>query len=91
MSAVHIRIGHDNDLVIAKLADIEIISVALGKAATEGVDHGFDLCVGQNLVNACLFHVQNLTTDGKNSLEITVSCCLGAASCRVSLYDKDLA
>ena len=32
MSAVHIRIGHDDDLVVAQLADIEVIMIPVPKA-----------------------------------------------------------
>ena len=38
MCAIHIGIRHDNDLVIAQLTDIKIISVAFGKAAAKGID-----------------------------------------------------
>ena len=64
MGPVHVRIRHDDDFVIAQPGDIEIIPVPLRKAAAEGVDHGLDLRVGQDLVDAGLLHVQNLAPDG---------------------------
>ena len=68
MRSVHIRIGHDDDLVIAQFGDIKIIAVAFGKSAAKGIDHGLDLRIGQNLVNAGLFHVQNLSADRQDCL-----------------------
>ena len=91
MGTIHVRIRHDNDLVIAKLGNIKIISVSFGKSAAEGIDHGLDLRIGQHLVNAGLLHVQDLTADGKDGLIGTVSCRLGRAACRISLYDENLA
>ena len=57
MRAVHIGIGHDDDLVIAQLRNIEIIAISFGKAAAKGIDHRFDLRVSQNLVYAGLFYI----------------------------------
>ena len=91
MGAVHVRIGHNNDFVVTKLRNIEVISVSFGKSATKGIDHGLDLRIGKHLVDTCLLHVQNLTADGKNSLISPVSCRLGGTACRISLHDKNLA
>ncbi len=88
MRTIHIRIGHDHDLVIAKLCDIEIIAVAFGKTAAKGIDHGLDLRVGQHLVNAGLLHVQDLAADRQDRLIIPVSGCLGRTACGISLYDE---
>ena len=89
--AIHIRIGHDDDLIITQLCNVKIVSISFRKAAAEGVDHGLDLRVCQHLVNARLFHVQNLSTDGQDSLIGAVPCHLGAAAGGISLYDEDLA
>ena len=90
MSTIHIRIGHDHDLVITKLRDIKIISVAFGKTAAKGIDHSLDLCVGQHLVDGSLLYVEDLTADRKDRLIVTVSGCLGRTAGGISLYDKDL-
>ena len=90
MSTVHIRIGHDHDLVIAKLRDIKIISVSFRKTATKSIDHSLDLCVGQHLVNGGLLYIEDLTPDRKDCLIVTVSGCLGRTAGGISLYDKDL-
>ena len=90
MRTVNIGIRHDHDLVIAKLRDIKIISVALGKTAAKGIDHSLDLCVGQHLVDGSLLYVEDLTADWKDCLIVTVSGCLGRTAGGISLYDKDL-
>ena len=59
MGAVHVRIRHDDDLVITKLCDIKIISIPFGKTAAKGVDHGLDLCIGQDLINTGLLYIQS--------------------------------
>ncbi len=91
MRAVHIGIGHDDDLVIAKLGNVKILSVPFGKAAAEGVDHGLDLCIGQHLIHGGLLYIENLAPDGENGLEHPVSCHLGRAAGGITLNDKDLA
>ena len=91
MSAVHIRIRHDDDLVIAKLRDIKIVPIPFRKTAAERIDHGFDLGIGKHLVDTGLLHIQNLPADRKNCLISPVSGGLGASSRRISLHDKDFA
>ena len=90
MGTVHIGIRHDDDLVIAQLGNIEIIAVALGKSAAEGIDHGLDLCIGKHFIDTGFFHVQNLTADRQDCLIHTVSRSLGTAACRITLYDENL-
>lgn len=65
MSTVHIRIRHDDDFVVAQLRDIEIIAIALGKAAAECIDHGLDFRIGEYLVNACLSTLRILPRMGR--------------------------
>ena len=90
MGSVHVGIRHDDDLIVAELCDIKIIAVSLGKTAAEGIDHGLDLGIGKDLVNAGLFHVQDLAADGQDGLKHTVAGHLGTAAGRISLDDKDL-
>ena len=90
MGAVYIRIRHDDDLVIAKLADIKIVAISFRKTASERIDHGLDLCIGQDLIDAGFLYVQDLSTDGKDGLIHTVPGGLGRASGGISLYDEDL-
>ena len=90
MRTVHIGIRHDDDLVIAQPGNIKIIAVTLGKSAAECVDHGLDLCICQNLIDAGFLHVQDLTADRQDRLIHTISRCLGTAARRITLYDEDL-
>ena len=57
VGAVHVRIRHDDDLVIPQLGDIEILM----DPGAESRDHGLDLRVGKYLVQPRFFHVQNLS------------------------------
>ena len=91
MGAVHVRVGHDHDLVVAQFGDVEVISVSLGKSAAEGIDHGFDLRVGQHFVYRGFLHVEDLSPDGKDRLVIPVSGGLCGTARGISLYDEDLA
>ena len=90
MGTIHIGIRHDDDLVIAQLGNIKIIAVALGKTATEGIDHGLDLSIGQDFIDAGFLYVQDLTADRKDGLIHTVSRSLGTATRRITLYDENL-
>ena len=51
MRTIDIGIRHQNNLIISKLRDIEVIAVAFGKAAAEGINHRFDLSVCENLID----------------------------------------
>ena len=90
MGTIHIGIRHDDDLVIAQPGNIKIIAVTLGKSAAECVDHGLDLCICQDLIDAGFLHIQNLTSDRQDRLIHTISRCLGTAARRITLYDEDL-
>ncbi len=87
MCTIDIGIGHDNNLVITKLLNIEILT----NTSTKRGNHGFDFFISKNPVDSCFLYVQNLTTQWKDCL-----CCTGSGSlCRatsgISLYDVDLA
>ena len=87
MGSVHVRIGHDDDLVVAQLGDVKIVV----DARPEGGDHGFDLRVTVNPIQARLLHVEDLSSQGKNGLGALISGVLGGAAGRVSLHQEDLA
>ena len=73
--------------VITKLADIEILM----NTGSEGSDHRFDFRISVDPVESCLLHVQDLSAKRKYRLGRTASRGLRRATCRVSLYDVDLA
>ena len=91
MSTIDIGISHDNNLVITKLGDIEVISVSFGETTSECIDHSFDFGIGKNLVYTCLFYVQDFTSDRQDSLIHSVSCSLCRTTRRITLYDEDFA
>ena len=86
MRTVYIGIGHQNDLVVTKLGNIKIFM----DTGTESSDHCLDLGIGIDLIQSCLLHIQNLTTQRQDCLGCTGTCRLGTSSCGVSLYDVDL-
>ena len=89
MSAVHVRIRHDNDFIIAKFADIKIIAVALGETTPKGIDHRFNFSVCQDFIDARLFHIENLSPDGKDCLKMPVASFFSGPSGRIPLHDKN--
>ena len=86
MRAVHVGIGHDDDLVIAELFDVEL----LADARAERGDDGLELVVAVDLVGARLFHVQHLAPEGEDGLEARVASLRGGAACGIALDDVDL-
>ena len=87
MGSVHVGVRHDDDLVVPQLCRVEVVP----HPGAEGLDHGADLLVGQHLVEARFLDVEDLAPERKDRLERPVPALLGAASCRVSLHDVDLA
>ena len=87
MSAVHIRIGHDDHLVIAQLLQIKFVS----DARAQSHDQGVQLVVAVDLVGSGLFHVEHLAPHGQNRLEPGVSALNGRAGSGVALHDVDFA
>ena len=86
MSTIDIGIGHDDDLVITQLADIKV----LVDSGTKGCDHRLDLGVAVDSVQTGFLYVEDLTTERKDRLCGTVTCCLGGTTRGITLYDVDL-
>ena len=84
MSTVHISIGHHDDLVIARLFDVE----ALAGAGTHHLDDGRALLVGEHLRDRRLLHVQNLASNRQQCLETGVAGGLGGTECGITLDDE---
>ncbi len=55
---VHVRVRHDDDLVVAQLGDVEIV---LADTGAERGDQAADFLVPQHLVVARLLHVEDLS------------------------------
>ena len=85
MFTVNVGIGHDNNSAVAELGNIEILAYA----CTQSLYNRHKLFVVINLVHTCLFNVEHLTPESKNSLEGTVSALLCRAARRVTLDDVD--
>ena len=90
VGTIDIRIRHQDDLVVAQLRDVEVVAVALGEAAAEGVDHGLDLSIGKHLIHRRLLDIQDLTTEWQDRLGLTVTAGLCRAARRITLDDEDL-
>ncbi len=86
MGAVHIGIGHDDDAVVAQLVDIEFLAA---DATTQGGDQGAHLGGGQHLVEAGLFHIEDLALEGQDGLGAAVAALLGGAAGGVTLHQVE--
>ena len=84
--AVDVGVGHDDDLVVARLGDVELVA----DARAHGADHRQDLVVGQHLVDARLLDVDDLAAQRQDGLEGAVARLLGRAAGRVALDEVEL-
>ncbi len=98
VGAVHVRVGHDDDAVVTQLGHVEVVSAALARfhggladAGAQGGDEGDDFVAGQQLLVACLLHVQDLAAQRQDGLELAIAPLLGGAAGGVALDDVDLA
>ena len=92
MRTINVCIGHDDDLVVARLADIEVATVAGARrdAAADRGDQGLDGVARERAVVTHALDVQNLAAQGQNRLDVSATAVLGRTACRVALYDKEL-
>src|SRR4051794_30198801 len=86
--AVHVRVGHDDDAVIAQLLDVEVVDA---DAAAERRDHRLDLVAAEHLVEARLLDVQNLALERQDRLKAPIAPLLRRSACRLALDDVELA
>ena len=92
MRTVDVCIGHDDDLVVARLGDIEVAAVA-GTRRDAAADRGNQRLDGVTRERAMVtnaFDVQNLAAQGQNRLDVSATAVLGRTACRVALYDEEL-
>ena len=87
MRAVDIGIGHDHDLVIARLGDVPL----LREAAADRRDERADLGVREHAVHARLLDVEHLATQRQDGLRAAVASRLGGTTGGVALDEVDLA
>ena len=89
---VDVCIGHDDDLVVARLGDVEVAAVA-GTRRDAAADRGDQRLDGVTRKRAMVAHaldVQNLAAQGQNRLDVSATAVLGRTACRVALYDEEL-
>ena len=88
MGAVHVRVGHEDDLAVAQFGRIEVI---LADAAAESRDHGADFLMAQHLVVTGLLDVEDFALERQYSLEFPIPALLGSAACGLTLDQVQLA
>jgi len=84
MRPVDIGVSHDNDFTVPQIGNIEIFSSDTG---SESGNHGSDFLVGEDFIQPCLFDIEDLTTEGQDGLEFTVTALFGRTAGRVTLDD----
>ena len=90
--AIDIGIGHNDNLVVAQLVDVGL-AVALAvyaKTHADALDDVHHRLSFEDAVPLHLLHVQNLSAQRQDGLEVTVATLLGRATCGVSLDKEDL-
>ena len=87
MASIHIGIGHDYDLVIAQLLQVE----GLAEAGTQCCDYRLQLIVVHNLLFLYFLYVEHLAPQRQDSLGAAVPALLGRAAGTVALDNVDLA
>ena len=85
--AVDVRVGHDDDLVVAELVDVEVVAPDAG---AERGDQRADLLGRQHLVEAGALDVEDFAAQRQHRLELAVAALFGRAAGRVALDDEDL-
>ena len=85
MGSVHIRISHNDDLMITELSNIKIFM----DSCAESRDHGFDLGIGIDFIQSCLFNIQDLSSKRKDRLSGPASGGLGGIDALKKCCRKD--
>ena len=80
--AVDVGIGHNDDAVVAQLFGIEFFLTDTG---TECSNQSGDFLAGEHFLKTGFFHVENLTLQGQNGLEFTVTALFGRTTGGITL------
>jgi len=86
---IHVGIRHHHDLVVPHLIEVELL-LRGREPRPERCDNVLDLIVLKDAVEACLLHVQNLSSERQNRLKVTIAGLLGRAARRVALHQVQL-
>src|SRR3569623_1693619 len=87
MRAVDIGVGHDDDLVVAQLLDVEIVAADAG---AHRLDQRADLAAGEHAIEARALDVEDLATQREDRLEMPVTALLGRTTGRVALDQEQI-
>ncbi|OPZ68869.1 MAG: hypothetical protein BWY82_02420 [Verrucomicrobia bacterium ADurb.Bin474] len=79
--AIHVSIGHDDDLVVAGLGNVECSFTRFADAGSGCCDEGADLRVAEHLVQAGLLNVQDFPPQWKDGLMLPVTSLFCGSSC----------
>src|SRR5690606_31586432 len=84
VGAVNVRIGHDDDAVVAQVLGAEFL---VPDTTAQCLDQRADLGRAQHLVETGLLHVEDLAFKGQDRLVLAVTTLFGRASRRVTLHN----
>ena len=87
VGAVHVRVGHDDDAVVAQF--FHVVFITADPAAQCGNQSAY-LLRGEHLVEAGFLHVENLTLQRQDRLVLPVAALLGGAARGITLHDVEL-
>ena len=82
---VDVGIGHDDDAMVAGLLGVEVladVSADRGNERADGIG-------GQRAVQTGTLHIQNLTAQRQDGLELAVAGLFGRTACGIALYNED--
>jgi hypothetical protein len=85
MGAVHVGVGHDDDLVVAQLVGVELV---LADEVPSAVIIVPIMSERQHAVEARALDVEDLAAQRQDRLVLARAAALGRAACRVTLDDE---
>ena len=88
MAAVDVRVGHQNNFVIAQLPGVEIV---FADAGAQRGDDGANFLVAEHLVVTRLLNVKNFALERKNRLIFAIAAHLRGAARGLTLDDEKFA
>ena len=84
--AVDIGVGHDDDAAVAEFRDVKIFS----DSALQRLNEDANFFEAENLIQACLLNIEQLSTQWQDRLVDMVAATLGRSTCGITLDDKEL-
>ncbi len=87
MRAVHISIGHDDNVVITQLVRVELF---FANTTAKSSHYGADFCGTQHFIETGFFYVQNLPFQWKDGLKLTITALFCTTAGRITLHQVQL-